>query len=142
MCDHQRFMDLALTHSNMSHDPSTKVGAVIVSRGSVVSLGYNHIPKKLQHLSFQLEDREWKYARVIHAEADALSKIGTHKLDYPIMYVTHHPCERCAAAIVHAGISEVFTHRVPLDLLQRWPGMKVASDIFEEAQIPVTFLDR
>lgn len=141
MYEHHTLMNIAHAHASMSRDPSTKVGAVIACDRRIVSWGHNHIPDRIPHTEEMLHDRNWKYPRVIHAEQHALSQIGTHQLVRPVMYVTHHPCERCAAQIIHAGICEVFTHKVPLELMERWPGMKIAAEMFLEAKVPVTFLD-
>lgn len=138
---HYTLMGIAHAHSSMSPDPSTKVGAVITSDRRIVAWGYNHIPDRIPHTQEMLNDRNWKYPRIIHAEQHALSQIGVHQLRHPVMYVTHYPCERCAAQIIHSGICEVFTHKVPLELIERWPGMKIAAEMFLEAKIPVTFLD-
>ena len=144
---HRKFMDLAFTHSNMSHDPSTKVGAIITLGDSVVSFGYNQIADGIPHTIQQMHDREWKYPRIIHAEQNAIMKMMSSRIfsmrwDEPYhMYVTHHPCERCAAMIIHAGIKEVFTRKVPPEMLSRWPGVIIAADMFKEAKIPVNYLD-
>ncbi len=143
----KKIMDLAFTHSNMSNDPSTKVGAVVTLGDTVVSLGYNHIAKGIPYTQAQLLDREWKYPRVIHAEADVILRMSSTRLyqqrwEEPFhIHVTHYPCEKCAALIIQSGIKEVFTHKVMPDLLARWPGMKIAADMFMEAKIPVNFPD-
>jgi dCMP deaminase len=142
MSDHHKWMmGLAFDQAKLSPDPSTKVGALIVSHGKIHSLGHNHIPKRIPHTPDMLNDREWKYPRIIHAEQDAMSQIGIHKMQNPVMYVTHHPCERCAAQIIHAGFCEVFTMKVSDELWNRWPGMKIAAEMFLEAKIPVKFLE-
>lgn len=145
---HRKFMDLAHTHSNMSMDPSTQVGAIITLGYGVVSLGYNRIADGISYTIGQLDDREWKYPRVIHAEQDAIMKmmssgIFSQRWEEPYhMYVTHHPCDRCAAMIVHAGIKEVITNKVSLDMLDRWgASMKTAAAIFKEAKVILTCLD-
>lgn len=141
MSDHEKFMNLALAYSEMSPDPSTKVGAIIVNEGQVIGWGCNHVPKQISYTREMIQDREWKYSRVIHAEHDALSCIGSHSLFWPVMYVTHHPCDRCAISIIHAGIRQVYTRTVSPEMFERWPGMKVASKMFLEAKIPVTLLE-
>jgi dCMP deaminase len=142
MSDHHKtLMNVAWSHAALSMDPSTKVGAIITDQGKIVSWGFNHIPNRIPHTVDMLHDREWKYPRIIHAEHHAMSQIGMHSLRYPIMYVTHHPCERCAAAIIHGGIRELYTHKPPSDMTERWPGMKVASEMFLEAKIPLNFIE-
>jgi dCMP deaminase len=134
-------MRIAWAHSSMSHDPSTKVGAVIASEGKIVSWGYNHVPDRIPHTIEMLKNREWKYPRVIHAEQHALSNFDSSNFKNAVMYVTHHPCERCAAQIIHAGITQVFTHKVAPDMITRWPGMITAADMFSEAEVSVNFLE-
>lgn len=143
----QKFMNLADTVAAMSYDPSTKVGAIVTLGESIVSLGCNQIADGIPHTIHQMENREWKYPRIIHAEQDAIMKMMATRIfsmrwEEPYhMYVTHHPCDRCAAMIIHAGIKEVITRKVSPEMLLRWPGMKTAADMFEEARIPVTYLD-
>jgi len=142
MSRHQIYMNIADAHAGMSPDPSTKVGAVIVSDGRIVAYGFNHIPSPIQYTEAQLQNRDWKYPRVIHAEIDSLAKIGPHKFDYPILYVTHFPCAQCAISIIHAGIKEVYTRKVPLDMIERWgDSMELASQILQEGGVFVNYLD-
>lgn len=140
---HKRNMKFAEAQTIMSDDPSTKVGCVIMDgvNGTVMSWGHNHIALGIPYTPDMLENREWKYPRVIHAEQHALAKIGFHTCKHPIMYVTHQPCERCAAQIIEAGVKEVYTHMPSGEILARWPGMLVAQEMFREARITLTFLD-
>lgn len=138
---HKILMNIAWAHSTMSEDPSTKVGAVIANHGKIVSWGYNHIPQMIPYTQEMIMNREWKYPRIIHAEQHALSQHGVHNFDHPVMYCTHHPCERCAAMIIEAGIREVFTHKPEPQMMERWPGMKISSEMFLEARLPVTFIE-
>lgn len=140
---HEKFMDLALTHSNMSFDPSTKVGAVVVVGHSVASLGFNHVPERIPHTTHELGMRDWKYPRTIHAEKHAIMKIGYQFKDRGDLriYVTHFPCAECATMIVESGIKEVFT-RTSDELRERWgDSMKISMDILNEAGVAVTFLE-
>lgn len=142
MSRHRIYMNVADAHAGMSPDPSTKVGAVIVSDGRIVSYGFNHIPSPINYTESQLQNREWKYPRVIHAEIDALAKIGPHNFHHPVLYVTHFPCAQCAISIVHAGIKEIYTRRVPPEMLDRWAvSMKLASEILTEGGVFVNYLD-
>ncbi len=142
MSRHRIYMNVADAHAGMSPDPSTKVGAVIVSDGRIVAYGFNHIPSPIQYTEAQLQNRDWKYPRVIHAEADALAKIGPHNFHYLILYVTHFPCAQCAISIVHAGIKEVYTRKVSPEMMERWgESMKIADQIFIEGGVFVNYLD-
>lgn len=93
-----------------SLDPSTKVGAVIVSGGYAVGIGWNHFPAGIPEEWW--EDREKKYQGVIHAETIAITRAGL--LSYgSTLVVTHHPCKECAKLIVAAGIRCVICPQVP-----------------------------
>lgn len=141
---HDSYMKTAQAMSTMSLDPSTKVGCVIRLDDEIVSLGYNKIPVRIPHTVHDMENREWKYPRIIHAEQDAIMKLqkDAHILGRLRLYCTTFPCHRCAGMIIHAGIHEVFTFKVPLDVMERWgPSMNISADMFKEANIPVTFLD-
>lgn len=139
---HKGLMSIAFAHAKMSDDPSTKVGAVIALDGKLVSWGYNHIACGIEYTSQMMEDRTWKYPRIVHAETSALLNLGSdyHSLNCH-MYVTHHPCEHCASLMIDFGIKKVFTNPVTLDIAERWPGMKIASEMFKEAGVSVNFQD-
>lgn len=112
-----RFMTLAREVATWSKDPSSQVGAVIVSpdRRSIAT-GYNGFPRGMQD-DDRLHDREQKYPRVIHAELNALLNTrfdvaGAH------MFVTLSPCQPCASAIIQMQIGYVYAPSV--DPSHRW----------------------
>jgi dCMP deaminase len=56
-----------------SKDPSTKVGAVIVTpENVVVSVGYNGFAQRMPDVESHYTDREAKYSRIVHSEANAI----------------------------------------------------------------------
>ena len=66
-----RFMELAKHISSWSKDPSTKTGAVITdTRNRIVSMGFNGYPQNVPDTDLHI--RETKYAKVIHAEMNAI----------------------------------------------------------------------
>lgn len=102
----QRYLDLAYTISRWSKDPSTKVGAVIVRPdNTIASVGFNGYPCGVNDVN--LEDREYKYQRVIHAEMNAILS-AKEPLNSCTLYVTLAPCSHCAAAIIQSGIKTVY----------------------------------
>lgn len=106
-----RFLSLAKFVSGWSKDPSTKVGAVIVENGNrIVSLGFNGFPQGMPDLEENLFNREEKYARVIHAETNAMLFAGARTKGATI-YSTHILCERCAVLAIQAGIARVVCMR-------------------------------
>ena len=81
------FMGIALLTAMRSKDPSSQVGACIVSpENKILSLGYNGMPIGCDDDAMPWERNNLKGARV---------------------YVTLFPCNECAKAIIQSGISEV-----------------------------------
>ena len=108
------FMALAELSSMRSKDPSTTVGAVVVSVDNrILSIGYNGAPNGFHDDDFPW-DREGnpldtKYLYVVHAERNAiLNYRGSKKdLEGSKVYVTLFPCNECAKEIIQSGIKEV-----------------------------------
>ena len=104
------FMGLAHLSAMRSKDPSTQVGAVIVSgEHRVVSIGYNGFPNGCSD-EFPW-DREGdfgatKYPYVVHAELNAILN-SKNDLRGCSIYVSLFPCNECAKAIIQSGISRI-----------------------------------
>lgn len=105
------FMGIALLSAERSKDPNTGVGACIVSSDNkILSIGYNGAPVGLSDdiMPWGREGNflDVKYTYVCHAELNAI-------LNSPMnfkgarLYVTLHPCNECAKAIIQTGIKEV-----------------------------------
>ena len=105
------FMGLAHLSAMRSKDPSTQVGAVIVSGDHrVVSIGYNGFPNGCSDDEFPW-DREGdfgatKYPYVVHAELNAILN-SKNDLRGCSIYVSLFPCNECAKAIIQSGISRI-----------------------------------
>ena len=105
------FMGLAHLSAKRSKDPSTQVGAVIVSdEHRVVSIGYNGFPNGCSDDEFPW-DREGdfsctKYPYVVHAELNAILN-SKHDLRGCSIYVSLFPCNECAKAIIQSGIRRI-----------------------------------
>lgn len=113
---HDFFMGVAKLASKRSKDPSTQVGACIVSDDNrILSLGYNGAPR-----GFNDDDFFWgkedpdplknKYLYVVHAESNAILNFpgSVRELQNSALYVTLFPCNECAKQIAQVGISKVF----------------------------------
>ena len=104
-------MGLAHLSAMRSKDPSTQVGAVIVSgEHRVVSIGYNGFPNGCSDDEFPW-DREGdfgatKYPYVVHAELNAILN-SKNDLRGCSIYVSLFPCNECAKAIIQSGISRI-----------------------------------
>ena len=106
------FMGVAELSAMRSKDPSTQVGACIVSQDNkIMSVGYNGMPKSCSDDKFPW-DREGspldtKYLFVCHAELNAILNYRGGSLEGSKVYTTLFPCNECAKAIIQAGFSEI-----------------------------------
>lgn len=105
------FMGMAHLSALRSKDPSTQVGAVIVSDANkVVSIGYNGLPKGCSDDEYPWEREggalETKYVYVVHAELNAILNAPMPVTGCRI-YVSLFPCNECAKAIIQSGIKEI-----------------------------------
>ena len=108
------FMAIAKLSAMRSKDPSTQVGACIVSDDNrILSIGYNGAPNGFDDERFpwarEGNNLETKYPYVCHAEMNAiLNYRGSKKdLEHAKIYVDLFPCNECAKIIIQSGIKEV-----------------------------------
>ena len=67
------FLRLAQVHAEMSKDPNTRVGAVIVGPDREIrATGFNGFPRRICDDPVRLQDRETKLQLVVHAECNAI----------------------------------------------------------------------
>ena len=106
------FMGIAMLSAQRSKDPSTQVGACIVSNDNkILSVGYNGAPNGYDDNTMPW-DREGdflntKYAYVCHAELNAILNNKGSNLEGAKIYVDLFPCNECAKAIIQSGIKEI-----------------------------------
>ena len=108
------FMGIAKLSAMRSKDPSTQVGACIVSKDNrILSIGYNGAPNGFDDIYFPW-DREGdyldtKYPYVCHAELNAISNYRGNKKDFEgaKLYVTLFPCNECTKLVIQNGIKEI-----------------------------------
>ena len=107
------FMGVAMLAARRSKDPSTQVGACIVSQDNIIiSTGYNGMPKGCSDDEFPW-DRDGqqdmtKYPYVVHAELNAILNANGRDLRGSRIYVALFPCNECAKAIIQSGVKEVY----------------------------------
>jgi dCMP deaminase len=140
----RRFLEMARMVAGWSKDPSTQCGAVIVRPNrSIASVGFNGFPRRVADHEHLLNDREQKYARVVHAEMNAILSArepldGYTLYSYPASLSPS--CERCTAHIIQAGITRV-VHLVDYtsEFALRWKAnAELAMAMFGEAGVTVT----
>lgn len=106
------FMGIALMSAQRSKDPSTQVGACIVSsENKILSVGYNGMPRNCDDDVYpwerEGEELNTKYMFVCHAELNAILNYSGTNLKGSKVYVTLFPCNECAKALIQSGVSEV-----------------------------------
>jgi dCMP deaminase len=105
------FMGVAKLSSYRSKDPSTQVGACIVSDNKkIIGMGYNGFPRGIDDDVFpwgnEGEYINTKYPYVVHAEVNAILN-AIDKLDGATLFVTLFPCNECAKLVIQSGIKEI-----------------------------------
>jgi dCMP deaminase len=108
-------MGLAWIHAGFSKDPSTQVGAVIISNyNEPLGSGYNGPPRLIDDESFSWErpsadnpDGFSKYDIIVHAEINAIDHSCGADLTGATLYVTALPCPRCMLEIIRKEIGRV-----------------------------------
>ncbi len=104
------FMGIAMLAARRSKDPSTQVGACIVSQDNIIiSTGYNGMPKGCSDDDFpwDREGEQTKDPDVVHAELNAILNANGRDLRGSRVYVALFPCNECAKAIIQSGVKEV-----------------------------------
>ena len=107
------FMGVAILAGKRSKDPSTQVGACIVSPDNkILSMGYNGLPCGCSDDEFPWgrtndDPLKTKYVYVTHSELNAILNYRGGSLEGSKLYVSLFPCNECAKAIIQAGIRTV-----------------------------------
>lgn len=108
------FMAIAKLSAMRSKDPSTQVGACIVSEDNrILSIGYNGAPNGFDDDKFpwgrEGDNLSTKYPYVCHAEMNAILNFRGNKKDFESakIYVDLFPCNECAKIIIQAGIKHI-----------------------------------
>lgn len=131
------YINIAKQVSSLSHCVRTKVGAVLVKDGNVISMGYNGTPSGMDNsceiknyadpsdiawLSrdqikrlWPLEDENGNHYKlltkqeVLHAEMNAIVKAAKigYSVDGSTLYLTLSPCIDCSKIILQSGIKRV-----------------------------------
>ena len=137
-----RFMQMAALVASWSKDPSTKCGAIITrANNTIVSTGFNGFPRGVEDCPKILNNREEKYLRTVHAEANAILH-SRESLDGCSIYMQPFgPCSNCACLIIQSGISKVFY--IDNTTPKRWrDSVNNSKVMMENANIQVITLDK
>lgn len=122
------YMKMAKLTSEMSKDPSTKVGAVIVRPDKTLcSIGFNGLPSRIPDYSKYLGDRNLKLQTILHAEENAILNSKDISLnDYAIYIYGLPPCLKCSSIIIQSKISKIYfcCEKIPERYLENYEETK------------------
>ena len=107
------FMRHVYLAASKSKDPSTKIGAILVRNGIIISEGFNGFSRGVKDTPVRYLDKTTKYKYVVHAECNAILNAARNGIctDKSILYTNCIPCENCGKTIIQAGIVEVIIHK-------------------------------
>ena len=106
----KKYLKMAEIWASNSHAVRSKVGALIVKNGMIISDGYNGTPHGFDNCcEINLEDKLVTKPEVLHAEANAITKVAksTNSSEGSTLYITLSPCLECAKLIIQSGIKRV-----------------------------------
>ena len=101
-----KYMRMAKIWATNSYCKRRQVGALLVKDKMIISDGYNGTPSGFEN---ECEDRNVTKPYVLHAEANAISKVAKsgNSSEGATLYVTASPCIECSKLIIQAGIKRV-----------------------------------
>lgn len=110
------FMQIAKLTAENSYAKRSKVGAVMVRDGRIISIGWNGQPSGWDNACEEevLDENGNRVLRtlptVVHAEVNAIYWCSKSEIvsNEATMYLTLSPCAHCALAMIQAGIREVY----------------------------------
>ncbi len=134
------FMGVAEMSARRSKDPSTQVGACIVSpENKIMSMGYNGFPKGCSDDIFpwtKIHEKEdpfnAKYFYATHAELNAILNYRGGSLEGAKIFVTLFPCNECAKALIQAGIKTLIYRE---DKYSDTPAVKASKRMLDAAGV-------
>lgn len=102
------YMALAETLSSASYCQRAKVGCVLVKDDTIISFGYNGMPKGFDNKCEN--DSGATNPMVLHAESNTLMKCARHGISCrgAILYTTLMPCFECSKLIIQSGLKTVY----------------------------------
>ena len=137
----RRFLRIAEEVRTWSKDPGTKVGCVLVQDRRMIASGYNGFPSTLSDSLSLYEDRDYKLAVTVHAEANAIMNAAKNgaKTQSCTAYVTFPPCSQCAASLIQAGVEKVVCPD-PANAPERWrASFKLANEMLYQSGVKLLY---
>ena len=101
----KRYLRMAAVWAENSYCKRRQVGALIVKDQMIISDGYNGTPSGFENVCEDENNVTKPY--VLHAEANAITKVAASSSKGATIYVTSAPCIECAKLIIQSGIKRV-----------------------------------
>ena len=120
------FINIAKEIGTLSHCTRSKVGAVLVKDGNVISFGYNGTPAGMDN---GCEENNVTKDEVIHAEMNSILKAAKsgNSVEGSTLYLTLSPCKECSKLILQSGVKKV----VYLNTYRNLDGIQFLSQFIE-----------
>jgi dCMP deaminase len=140
----RRFLRMAYQAAAWSKDPSTQVGACIVTLdGKPRSFGFNGMPVGIDDDKPERYERPEKYQWFEHAERNAIY-LAERSVSDCVLFVTHLPCPDCTRGIIQSGIKYLVVDKFNgggLKTSEFWDTKyETTFKMLEEAEINVDFI--
>ena len=145
----EQLMAEAYAAAAESPDPSSQNGALIVSPGGQILVREcNRFPNGIEVTDELLNDRNFKYKFIEHAERNA---IYAHACDHSFMSTEGlfmvspwAACPDCARAIVQSRIARLYVHKQRMDITaERWADeVSVGRAILEDGGVEIIEFDK
>ena len=120
------FINIAKEIGTLSHCTRSKVGAVLVKDGNVISFGYNGTPAGMDN---GCEENDVTKDEVVHAEMNSILKAAKsgNAVEGSTLYLTLSPCKECSKLILQSGVKKV----VYLNTYRNLEGIQFLSQFIE-----------
>jgi dCMP deaminase len=120
------FINIAKEVGSLSHCTRSKVGAVLVKDGNMISFGYNGTPAGMDN---GCEENNVTKEEVIHAEMNSILKAAKsgNSVEGSTLYLTLSPCKECSKLILQSGVKKV----VYLNTYRNLDGIQFLSQFIE-----------
>lgn len=140
-----KFISIAKAMAELSKDPSTQVGCIILDDDqNVLSVGYNGFPRGVKDSPERYFNREVKLKFVAHAESNAVAqaaRVGAKLLGSTMVVTALYPCINCTKTIIQAGVKKVYAPKMA-NVNNQWLEEKwTSAQMFLEAGVEVIEYD-
>ena len=123
------FINIAKEVGSLSYCARSKVGAVLVKDGNMISFGYNGTPAGMDNV---WEENNVTKDEVVHAEMNSILKAAKsgNAVEGSTLYLTLSPCKECSKLILQSGVKKV----VYLNRYRNLDGIQFLSQFIEVEQ--------